>query len=84
MIIKINNEVYIKYNEETQTSETLNVSDLEVRKQELELSLQTKTDEELLAWAKANYFTPDMLLDIEKKQGELVRITNTLNEIYGD
>jgi len=84
MIFKINNTTYVKFNEDTKQSETIDVAELETRKEELEGEIKTKTDAELLAWAKANYFTPEMIAKIERDTKELEKIDLTLNEIYGD
>jgi len=84
MIFKINKDKYVRYNPETDASETIDVTELEARKEELEGELKTKTDAELLDWAKANYFTSDMLSKIERDTKELEKIDLTLNEIYGD
>jgi hypothetical protein len=83
MIFKINNTTYIRFNEDTKVSETIDLTELEARKAELESELKVKSDEELLAWAKANYFTPEIIAKIERDNHELEKIELVLNEIYG-
>jgi len=81
MIFKINNTTYIRFNEDTKVSETIDLTELEARKAELESELKVKSDGELLDWAKANYFTPEMLSKIERDSKEIERIDSLLNEI---
>jgi hypothetical protein len=87
MIIKINEDKYIKFNEVTNTSEVLLVTELEERKNTLEnraKELEDYSDEALLAWAKKNF-----PLETEQKEKiaidvELTHLNNNLNEIYGN
>jgi ribosomal 50S subunit-recycling heat shock protein len=84
MIIKIDDNIYIKFNQATRTSETIDLGSLEEQKAQLESSIQVKTDEELLAWAKENYYSPTILAMQESKTKELEKVNALLNEIYGN
>jgi hypothetical protein len=87
MIIKIDENTYIKYNEITKTSTTLDLNDLVQRKEDLlkrKTELEDYSDESLLAWAKRNF-----PLENEQKEKiavdiELNIINNNLNEINGN
>lgn len=87
MIIKIDENTYVKYDEETKRSETIDVLYLNEKKAEIETrlaELNDFTDENLLAWAKKNYPTPEGLKEKEQLERELENITNSLNEINGN
>ncbi|HPW34488.1 MAG TPA: hypothetical protein PK367_01865 [Candidatus Paceibacterota bacterium] len=87
IFIEVDDNTYIKFDKRSNRSETIDARELRSRKQEIEtklLELNDYSDENLLAWAKKNYPTPDGLREKEQLEGELQNITNSLNEINGD
>jgi hypothetical protein len=87
MIIKINDTTFIKYDEKTKQSITVDVGFLSEKKKEIESRLKEiddYSDKNLLAWAKINYPTPEGLREKEQLDRELQSITNQLNEIDGN
>ncbi len=85
MILKVNDNIYIKYDDSTKRSETIDVAYLKERKSDIEariVELEDASDENLLAWAKRNYPTPELIIEKEQIERELQNITNLLNEIH--
>ena len=79
--------ILIKYDKETKRSETIDILYLNEKKAEYEArlaELSDYSDEALLAWAKKNYPTPELLKEKEQLERELQNITNLLNEIDGN
>lgn len=84
-IIKVNDTTYIKFNEETKASQTIDISELQAQKIEIETrlaQLDDISDEALLIWAKKTY--PRLEFEqLEKAQltSSLERIETLLNEV---
>ena len=79
MIIKIDSNTFIDFNEDTRQSVTLFKDQLEQNKQDFEKRLKdvvTPTDEEYIKWAKANMPVVDHTAEIS----ELERINNLLDK----
>lgn len=84
MIIKANDTTYIKFNEETKTSEVLDLTELEADKARLEArnaEIEDKTDEELLAWARENYPNAELSIELADNKRALAEIDAKLEEI---
>ena len=84
MIIKVDDNTFIKYSEATKQSQVLNLADLEERKEQIDARLEELndfSDEHLLAWAKANYPMAEGLKEKASLETELQSLTNDLNEI---
>lgn len=86
MILKIDDNTYIKFNPVTQISTTLNLQNMLEKKRDLEATISELTDysdEKLLAWAKQNYPDAQGRKELEISQKELEHINDDLREIYG-
>lgn len=84
MILKVNDTTYIRFNEQTKVSETIDLTILRERKAELEAALAPMidpTDAELLEWARQNYMSQERLREKEMMESELAKINSVLGEI---
>lgn len=83
--IKIKDGIYVEFDENTNKSRTVVVSELERTLQQAEerlKELQLPSDEELLTWARENFATDDMEVRRLSKLKDEIKIT--LLKINGD
>lgn len=76
---------YIRFDTVTKQSTTIDLEALTLRKAELETTVANfaTTDEQLLAWAKANRWSEAEVTAKQKVESELEAIDRTLGEIAG-
>jgi hypothetical protein len=84
MIIKVDDNTYINYNDATKSSQVVNKEEYETKKDQIETrldELDLVSDEALLAWAKKNYPTPELVKEKASLENELVIVKSILEEI---
>lgn len=86
MILKIDKNTYVKYDDDTKRATVIDVLSLNEQKTQIETrlaELNDFSDEDLLSWAKKNYPTPNMIIEAGHLQDKLTEINNTLEQING-
>jgi hypothetical protein len=87
MIIKVSDTIYLKFNEATKTTETIDLTELQERKEFVEVriaQLNDYSDDALLAWAKRVYPLENEQRELTALENEIAKINSTIGEINGD
>lgn len=87
IFIEVDDDTYIKFDKQSNRSETINVGELKENKARIETRLSELndfSDEHLLEWAKQHYPGEDGIREREGLLEELNTINVRLEEIHGD